>query len=171
MAADGDSSEPIDPAAVDLTATEPVFAGLGETAEAADEVVRAVVVDLQPGRTLTDPQRPDAGIVTEYVQLDVVAGVGADVPAALVVEQEATLLDGTPVTVNGAAPLDVGNEGVAFVRAGPGGGQPFHALVATWAWIPIVDSQLAPRSGAPSWLDRWRGRSPADLFDAVSDSR
>ena len=153
---------------VDLVADEPEFSRVEEMAAASDVVVHALVVEVQPGRTLTDPQRPDAGIVTELVQLDVVDSAAPGAPSDLIVEQEATLLDGTPVTVNGAEPLRLGDEGVAFLVAGGDVDQPFAALVSSHGWVPVVDGDLEPRPGSVVASGEWGGKSVVELLAAVA---
>lgn len=152
------------PEPIDLVATEAEFASIVELAAASDLIVRGEVVGESAGRTLTDPAQPDAGIVTGLAQLRVVEAVG-DVPDDIVVEQEVALLDGTSVTVNGAAPLAVGDDGIAFLVDGARADQPFSALISTQAWIPVVDGVLQPRIGSP--FAAWAGRAPSELFDAL----
>lgn len=154
------------PDPVDLVAAEPDFASVEELADASDLVVFGEVVGESAGRTLTDPAQPDAGIVTGLAQLRVVEAVG-EVSVDVLVEQEIALLDGTPVTVNGVAPLSVGEEGVAFLVDGARSDQPFSALVSTQAWIPVVDGEMQPREGSPFGV--WAGRSPSDLIAALGD--
>ena len=57
---------------------------------------------------------------------EVLAG---DVASEILIEQEASLLDGTPIEVNGVAPLEAGQAGIYFLIAGDGEEFPYFACV------------------------------------------
>ena len=157
------------PDAVDVRASGPVYDTIDELAGASDRVVHVVVVDVDPGRAITAPGRPDAGVVTQLVQLEVVDGIG-DSTADIVVEQEASLLDGTPVIVNGLRPLTVGDEGIAFLVTGGDADFPYAALVNEQAWLPVIDDVVVPSVGVDVVESRWIGRSVADVLTAVEST-
>ena len=115
--------------AIDLQAQGPVFASLDELIAASDVIVEGGIVAVDDGRAVTDPSDPAAGFTTALFQLDVIESFrGGDVDS-LIVEQEAALLDGTPITVNGLAPNQVGDTGFWFLVRGDDETFPYVALV------------------------------------------
>jgi hypothetical protein len=140
------------PEPVSIEATGPSFATLDELVAASDVVVLGVVSDVDDGRSVTDPTDPTAGIRTQLaaVEVDDVLAGGHDGP--LVVEQEAELLDGTPVRVNGVDPLRVGDRGYLFLIRGDSDEFPYTAFVNEQGWVPIVDDRVAPTDADdPVW--------------------
>lgn len=114
----------------DITATVARFETLEELVAAADVVVEGTVTAVDEGRTISDPTDPATGIVTQLAQLEVDGTFHGQAPATLLVEQEAALLDGTPITVNGVAPLEVGDRAVFVLVAGTSEEFPYTALVS-----------------------------------------
>jgi hypothetical protein len=147
LARGGDGDQPA-PAFVE--ATGPRFESVAEMADRADLVVEGTAVALDRGRTITDPFVEDAGVVTQLVQVDV------DGEDPVIVEQESALLDGTPIAVNGLAPVAVGDGGFWFLVQGESDEFPYTALVnhqgrivveggvpRTVVGDPVLDADLA----------------------------
>ena len=123
-----DGDDPPTPAAVDVRSSGPTFAGIDELAEASDRVVEGEVVAIEVGRAITDPGDPTVGLTTQLATVDVTGVVKGPQSENVVVEQEATLLDGTPITVDGVPPLEVGDRGTFFLIDGDGDQFPYTAL-------------------------------------------
>lgn len=152
--------------AVPIEAVGPRFGSIAELVDASDLIVHGTVTEVDDGRTITDPADPAAGITTQlaHVQVDLVLVGQHDGP--LIVEQEAALLDGTPVVVNGVAPLDVGDVGYLFLIAGDTDDFPYTALVDEQGWVPVIDGSLAPID--PTVWGGLVGRPTRDLDAAVT---
>lgn len=158
----GGSSPTADVDPVDVRADGPHFVEAGDLAAASDVVVEAVVVDVERGRTITDPERPDVGIATQIAHLE-----DLDSGARITVEQERSLLDGTPITVNGLPALEVGDHGVAFLIRGGSDEFPYSALVNEQAWLTVVDDAIDAGPSAAEIGNAWCGRRPDDLLAVV----
>ena len=150
VSATRDEGQP-EPLAVD--AAGPHFATLDELVAASDLVVAGEVVSVGEGRTITDPSDPSAGIRTRLVTIAVTEPLVGDPPEPLVLEEEAALLDGTPIVVNGVAPSKVGDEGIYFLVGGTTTDAPYHALineqgrylVQAGTLVPAADDCAQPR--------------------------
>jgi hypothetical protein len=138
--------DPVPPVAV--AADGPRFDTVEEMAAASDVVVRGDVVAVEEGRAITDPERPDVGIVTRLLEIRVAATLRGPRHDTIVVEQEAALLDGTPIVVNGLPPVSVGTEAVWFLLEGDGGEFPYAALINEQGLIPFDGG--APEAAEPS---------------------
>lgn len=128
---------------VAITAAGPHFESVEQMADASDVVVRGEVVAVQQGRAITDPDRPDAGILTQLVEVRVDETLRGEGRGAVVVEQEVTLLDGTPIVVNGLEPVSIGLQAIWFLAEGDGDEFPYAALVNEQGLIPLEDDQAA----------------------------
>jgi hypothetical protein len=146
LAASGGDGEP-DPVAIE--AAGPTFASLAELVAASDLVVVAEVTGIAEGRTITDPSDPAAGIRTRLVTVEVVRPVVGSPPPVLVIEEEAELLDGTPIVVNGVEPSSRADRGVYFLVAGGDPDAPYHALVNEQGRYLIDGSGLRPSGSDP----------------------
>jgi hypothetical protein len=142
---DGDDAS--DPVAIE--ASGPTFSTLDELVDASDLVVVAEVIDVADGRTLTDPAHPDAGIRTRLVTAEVRTTVVGAAPPTLVIEEEAALLDGTPIVVNGVTPSAPGDRGIYFLVAGDDPDAPYHALVNEQGRYLVEGPSLVPASDDP----------------------
>ena len=144
-----------EPAPTELTSDGPRFDSLEELVAASDVAVVGTVAGVADGRLLTAPDRPDAGLRTRLVELTVERTLAGEPPTPLVVEEPAELLDGTPVVVDGMAPLDVGDRAVWFLVAGGSDDQPYHAVVNGQGRYEIVGATLRPagedRLSPASW--------------------
>jgi hypothetical protein len=118
-----------DPEPVAIEATGPIFGSLDELVAASDVVVIGEVVSVADGRTLTDPADPTAGIRTQLVTIEVSEPIVGDPSAVLVVEEEASLLDGTPIIVNGVEASRPRDRGLYFLVEGTDANAPYLALV------------------------------------------
>jgi hypothetical protein len=142
---DDDSAAP--PAPIDVAAAERAYDTIDQLAGASDLVVQGAVVAIEPGRALTDPADPTAGVRTQLVSVDVESVVKGDAATTVVIEQEATLLDGTPITVNGAAALHDGDRGWFFLIEGDGEQFPYTALTSSDGFV-ATGSDRAPAAAA-----------------------
>lgn len=157
---------PDDPVAepVSIVADGPRFATLEELVAASDLVVRATVTRVDEGRRITDPADPNSGIRTQLAAVTVDDVLVGTQDGTLLVEQEAALLDRTPVRVNGVDPLRVGDRGLMFLVRGTSDEFPYTALVNEQGWLPIVADRLAPLDpDDPVWTDVG-GRSVEQLL-------
>lgn len=118
-----------DRAATNITSNAPRFTSLEKLVDASDEIVLAEVTAVTPGRTISDPSNANARIKTQLVELHVVQTLKGVPSEPLVLEQEATLADGTPVRVDGVAPVTGGQRGVFFLVRSASLDVPYRALV------------------------------------------
>ena len=131
-----------EPARVDVRSSGPEYATLSELAHASDRVVEGQVVALDDGRAISDPSDPSSGITTQLATIDLTRVIKGPATDVIVVEQESGLLDGTPITVNGVAPLAVGDSGWFFLVDGDGEQFPYTALTVPDAFV-AADSPRA----------------------------
>jgi hypothetical protein len=138
------SSRPADdaPGPVDVASSAPRFTTLHELVTASDTIVLAEVVATADGRTVTAAGDTDAGIRTQLTELSVVQTLVGDPVSSLVVEEEAALLDGTPLRVDGVAPVDAGQRGVFFLVGGDSDTGPVHAVVGPQGRFLVGDAGL-----------------------------
>ena len=105
------------PPAVEVEATSIYrFATLDEMVAASDLVVVGTVVATEPGRLVGDPD--DGGVISRLVTIavdEVVTGADQLGGATVLVEEEGTLPDGTPLIVNGVAGSEVDDHGIWFL--------------------------------------------------------
>lgn len=138
----GDGATPPDavpdpgPEPVEITSSAPTFPDSPAMAAAADLVVVATVGTVSDGRTITDPTDPEVGIRTQLATLVVDEVLQGEPTSPLVLEQEVSLLDGTPVVVDGRAPVEPGDTGTWYLVAGEGDAVPYHALVGPQGLVP-----------------------------------
>ncbi len=152
------------PNPVSIEATGPTFTTIDELVAASDLIVEATVVDVDDGRTITDPTDPASGILTQLARVEVDSVLAGTQAGPLVVEQEASLLDGTPLVVNGVAPLVAGDTGLMFLIRGDGDEFPYTAFVNEQGWVPIVEQRIAPIDPRDAvWAD-FADRSSDDLI-------
>lgn len=100
---------------VEVAVTDPPAADLAGLLDRADLVVVGHVVEVTDGRVLSDPVDPSSAVRTQLAQLEVdevTVGAAAD---RLVLEEVAALADGTPATVEGVRPSQVGDAGLYFL--------------------------------------------------------
>jgi hypothetical protein len=104
-----------EPATVNVEATSIYqFASLDEMVAASDAIVVGRVTATERGRLVGDPE--NGGVISRLVTVavdDVLAGV-VDA-GSILVEEEGWLTDDTPITVNGVAASEVGDEGLWFL--------------------------------------------------------
>jgi hypothetical protein len=115
------------PEAVEVEATSQYsFASVGAMAASSDVVIVGTVVSVADGRVLGDPG--GAAVRTQLAVVEVERTlVGPDL-ASVVVEEEAELADGRPITVNGVAPAGVGDRALWFLQAVPGDSRTFIVI-------------------------------------------
>ncbi len=113
---------------VDISASEPAYATVVELAGASDRMLAGEVVAVEQGRAVTDPADPHRRCEHTAGDRRVERVTKGPQSAIVVIEQEASLLDGTPITVNGVSPLVVGDRGWFFLIDGDGEQFPYTAL-------------------------------------------
>lgn len=131
--------EPRPESPVNLAASAPRFASLGELVAAADVVVIGTIVDEQPGRAITEPADPIVGIRSVFLEVDVERVLYGDLGSALVIEHEAALLDGTTITIDGVGPPAVGERGVYFLIGSQRPDEPYFAIVGPQGRFALDD--------------------------------
>lgn len=152
---------------VDVTAEGPRFDRLEELGGASDIIVLGTVTGVVDGRVLTDPVDPDAGIRTQLATVEVELELVGDPDDPLVVEQEAELLDRTPVRVNGVGALVAGDRGLLFLVRGTSDEFPYTAFVNEQAWVPVTDDRLEPIDADDLlWAD-FAGRPTDDVLASL----
>ena len=163
-----DPSPERDATIVTVAADEPTFSSLDGLLRASDAVVAGVVERVEAGRAISDPSDAGAGIRTQLASVRVDEVLAGDVASEIVIEQEASLLDGTPIEVNGVAPLEAGQAGVYFLIAGDGEEFPYFALVNRQGRYEVVDDRLV--AGSDDALSRrLAAMTPGALRCAISD--
>ena len=164
---DGSPGPATDVTPLAVTADGPTFGTLDELALASDRAIVVVVTAVGRGRSIADPTDPEAGIITQLATAEVeLVLLGDSTSGTVVIEQEATLLDGTPIVVNGLAPLRAGDRGVAFLVAGGSEEFPYLALVNEQAWFALDGDRLATGRDDPVHA-AWDGR-PLDALVAAT---
>jgi hypothetical protein len=113
----GDSDSAGQPAAP-ISASGQTYGSLADLADAADLVVDGTIVAVDDGRIITDPADPTAGFSTALFQLDVAHVLIGAPTDTVTIEQEAALLDGTRIEVNGLTANRVGDSGIWFLVRG-----------------------------------------------------
>ena len=137
---DGESA----PDRLEVESSAPRFDDLRSLAAAADLVVVGGVDRVGPGRVVTAPDDPETGIRTQLADVsvdEVLAGSEVD---AVVLEEEAELLDGTPIAVDGAPPVETGEEGVWFLIRSPDPELPYVAVVGPQGRYRLDGDALEP---------------------------
>lgn len=119
--------EPPEPA--NVSAAGPRFSSIAEMTDASDLVVEGTIISSEAGRRITDPTDPDVGLISRLHQLEVREVFRGRAGELVLLEQEATLLDGTPIMVNGLTPHDVGDTGFWFLVFGGSEEFPFAVVV------------------------------------------
>lgn len=136
--------------AVDLPVSTPLFTTLAELVSAADVIVVGRVDDVGAGRVFTNPTDPATGLISQLAQLDVQQALKGNVGGRVVVESEATLLDGTPITVGGSPPPALGERAVFFLVRGATEEFPHLAVIGPQGRLLVgVDSHGADFIAAP----------------------
>lgn len=107
---------PVDLAVLDAPATS-----LHQLVDRADLVVVGRIVEVSPGRVLSDPDDPDRAVRTQFAQLEVDEVTVGPARTRVVLEEVAALADGTPATVEGVGASAVGDAGLYLLAVGDGG--------------------------------------------------
>jgi hypothetical protein len=113
---------------VDLAASGPRYTTVEELAGASDLIVLGRIERVDAGRVFTDRADTEAGIRTQLAELAVEQVLKGPPARSVVLEEEAALLDGTPITVDGTTPSAAGQRGVYFLIADPAG-TAYYALI------------------------------------------
>jgi hypothetical protein len=134
---------------IELTSSAPDLGTVEELIAASDLVVAATVAEVADGRQITAPADPQAAVVTRLLVLDVSDVFAGAADGDVIVEEPATLGDGTPVVVDGMPPLDVGDEAVWFLVAGDDEAMPYFAVVNRQGRYTVAGDSLHPASDDP----------------------
>lgn len=155
---------------VDVASSGPRYPTVGELVAASDLIVVGRITHVADGRVVTDPTEPGAGIRTQLAQLAVERVVKGAPTRALVLEEEAALLDGTAITVDGVAPSVAGQRGVYFLIGGDAE-SPYHALIGAQGRYVIAGESLVPAADDPVSRELAKGGLDALLrrVDRVGD--
>ena len=137
-------SDDDEPAAIEVTSSAGDFATADELVAGSDLVVAATVVDVSDGRLISAPGDPAAALRTRLLVLDVSDVLAGSVNGDVIVEEPATLGDGTPVIVDGMRPLDPGDEAVWFLVAGDVESMPYYAVVNRQGRYVVTGDELRP---------------------------
>jgi hypothetical protein len=138
-----------DRSAIDIESSAADHRTLDDLVAASDLVVVATVADVTEGRQISAPADPDAAIRTRLMVLDVTDVLVGSSLGDVLVEEPATLADGTPVVVDGVEPLDVGEEAVWFLVGGDAEAMPYFAVVNRQGRYTVTDDTLEPASDDP----------------------
>jgi hypothetical protein len=116
------------PPPVALRSEGRTFRTLPELVDASVVVVLAEVTSVSEGRTFAAPS--GGAVRSRVLRLDVGSVLaGPDPGASLAVEEVAELVDGTPVTVDGLAPAEEGDQGFWFLSGPSDRSVPYLAAV------------------------------------------
>jgi hypothetical protein len=150
--------------AIDIDSSAADHTTLDDLVAASDLVVVATVADVTDGRQISAPADPDAAILTRLLVLDVSDVLAGAASSDVLVEEPATLADGTPVVVDGVEPIDVGDEAMWFLVGGDAETMPYFAVVNRQGRYTVIGDTLEPASDDPL------SRSLAGLgLDELSD--
>ncbi len=129
----------------DIRAEGPRYEHIEDLVAASDLVVEGLVTAVDDGRSVSDPSNPEAGVRTQLASLDVQSILPSEASTdALIVEQEAQLLDGTPITVNGVRPLRVGDHVILMLVRGTSEEFPYTTPVNEQAVFFIDNGTVRP---------------------------
>jgi hypothetical protein len=103
------------------------FATIGEMTLASDLVVVGSVATISDGRLVGSPD--GAAVRSQFTTVAVEQVLAGVAPAAVVIEEEAALADGTPITINGVAPSEVGDRAVWFLDQLEGEESPVYLVI------------------------------------------
>lgn len=129
------------PEPVDVRSDATGFENVEDLAAAADLIVEGAVVAVEDGRVISGSTDSNTGIRTQLAQVEVqlIAETTGEVPPIVVVEQEAGLLDGTPITVDGVAPLEIGQHVILLLVSGDSEEFPYTTPLSSQAVFYIAD--------------------------------
>jgi hypothetical protein len=162
MLSDGGSSPSEEPP-LQVTADEPSYATIDELVAASDLIVTGTVVAVDDGRAITDPSDPEAGIRTRLASIGIDSVLVGEHGNTVIVEQEAALLDGTPIEVNGVSALAEGQSGLYFLVAGEGDEFPYHALVNRQGRFDVDGDALVAAAPGDPLAERIEAMTPSAL--------
>lgn len=172
---DGPAEEaaPSEPEVVAVSSDAPSYRSLLELMEASDVVVRATVVGAEHGRWFGDGQegtRVQSRLVTLQVD-QTLAGVAAS-SETILVEEEGWLDDGTPISVDGAAPSRVGDDALWFLVDG---GDPelgaYVVVNAQGRYLVTNDDSLSGADRPDPLIDRLADLGLDQLTNEITDLR
>ena len=156
---------------VGIAVTDPPASDLAGLLDRADLVVVGHVVAVTEGRVLSDDVDPTSAIRTQLAQLEineVTIGAASD---RLVLEEVAALADGTPATVEGVRPSQVGDAGLYFlVRDAEEGRVALTGPQGRYLLDPDDPDRLVPPLSGDRLATRLAALGPRGLRAAVLDT-
>lgn len=126
---------------LDISATEPTFTSLQQLVDAAEIVVVARAAEVRDGRNVAGGTSAQSAIRTQLVTLDVGDVLDGATDQHLTLEQEYTLADGTPITINGAAPMKQNDEALLFLVRSRDESAPYVAVMNTQSRYLVTGTQ------------------------------
>jgi hypothetical protein len=135
---------------VDIQAQEPLFTALPELVQAADLVVVARATSVAGGRTVAAGTNTQSAIRTQLVTLEVGDVLHGSTEQNLTLEQEFSLANGTPITVNNVAPMKVNDEALLFLVRSPDESVPYVAAVNSQSRYVVSGAQRDQLTSAAS---------------------
>jgi hypothetical protein len=156
---------------VGIAVTDPPASDLAGLLDRADLVVVGHVVDITEGRVLSDPVDPTSAIRTQLAQLEVNEVTVGEASDRLVLEEVAALADGTPATVEGVRPSQVGDAGLYFlVRDTEEGRVALAGPQGRYLLDPDDPDRLVPPLRDDPLASRLAALGPRGLRTAVLDA-
>jgi hypothetical protein len=156
---------------VGIAVTDPPASDLAGLLDRADLVVVGHVVAVTEGRVLSDPVDPTSAVRTQFAQLEVNEVTIGEASDRLVLEEVAALADGTPATVEGARPSQVGDAGLYFLVRDAGQGRVALAgPQGRYLLDPDDPDRLVPPLSGDPLATRLAALGPRGLRAAVLDA-
>ena len=159
---------PSEPVPVAVTSNAPRVGTLPELVASADLVVRGSVTGIDRGRMFGEP---GAGAVESRlvtIRVDEVLAGEPPPEAAVVVEEEGWLDDGTPIVVDGLAPSELGDDGIWFLVDVGTDELPVHVVVSAQGRYLVDDGALIGAEGNDPLVADLAARTPTDLVAAIT---
>ncbi|MDF2732489.1 MAG: hypothetical protein K0S92_1122 [Desertimonas sp.] len=161
-------SDDTEPEAIELTSSAADFTTDDELVAGSDLVVAATVVDIAGGRQISAQDNPAAAVRTRLLVLEVTDVLAGSVSGDVIVEEPATLSDGTPVEVDGMRPLDTGDKALWFLVVGDSEAMPYFAVVNKQGRYVVDGDGLRASSDDPLSTEL-AGLGLAGLTDRVEE--
>ena len=155
---------------VDIAVTDTLADDLDGLLDRSDLVVVGHVVRVSDGRVLSDAADPTSAVRTQFAQLDVDDVTVGRASDRLVLEEVAALADGTPATVEGQRPSDVGDAGLYFLVRGEDGRVAPVGPQGRYLLDPDDPDRLVPPLPDDRLSTRLAGLGPRGLRRAVLDA-
>lgn len=150
------------PDPIDITASGPVYESVDELVAASDLIITGQITSSAPGRVITDPSDPTAGIRTTVFTIEVGETLRGDPTTAVTIEYETALLDRTPITINGVTAPANNERGLYFLISGSGQDFPHYAIANHQGRFIIDEEQVLKSTGQTDSLSARISATPLD---------